>query len=92
LASKKAKPKKARPIQLAKPREDLPGPLEDVSPIVEFLEMFRELTDPRAKHPLKLISIKVPEPLLAAFRFKAERLGVPYQTMIKRLMLDWLKK
>lgn len=92
MASKKAKPKTTRPIQHAKRREDLPGPMEDVTPIIEFIEMFRDLTDPRAKHPLKLISIKVPEPLLAAFRFKAGQLGIPYQTMIKRLMMEWLRQ
>lgn len=91
VANKKSKGNKSRPIQHAKSRQDLPGPQEDVGHIVEFLEMFRDLTDPRAQHPLKLISIRVPEPLLAAFRFKAERTGVPYQTMIKRLMMEWLK-
>jgi uncharacterized protein (DUF4415 family) len=91
MAAKKDGPKNSRPLQHAKPLEDLPGPLEDITPIVDFLEMFRELSDPRARHPQKLISLKVPEPLLAAFRFKAKQLGVPYQTMIKRLMVDWLK-
>ena len=65
--------------------------LHDITPIVDFLEMFRELSDPRARNPQKLIGLKVPEPLLAAFRFKAKQLGAPYQTMIKRLMVDWLK-
>lgn len=91
MASKKLKAKRTRPLQRAKSAADLPGPMQDVAPIIEFVEMFRELTDPRAKHPMKLISIKIPEPMLAAFRFKAERQGVPYQTMIKRLMLDWLR-
>lgn len=65
---------------------------EDVTPIVEFLQNFRAAVDPRNQAPLKLISIKMPVPLLAAFRFKAESEGVPYQTMIKILMTEWLKK
>ncbi len=63
----------------------------DVTPIVEFLDSFRQMVDPRAQHPSKLISIKVPEPLLAAFRFKSKQEGTPYQTKIKELMLEWLK-
>lgn len=58
--------------------------------IVSFLEDFRALS---AAAPTKsrLISLKVPEPLLAAFRMKAKLSGVPYQTQIKRLMTDWTK-
>lgn len=92
MGNKKNKSTKARPLQHAKSRQDLLGPQEDVTHIVEFLEMFRDLTDSRAQYPLKLISIRVPKPLLAAFRFKAEQTGVPYQTMIKRLMMEWLKR
>lgn len=84
LESKKA-------LQKAKSEHALHANIEDVTPIVEFLENFRKLADPRAQHPSKLISIKVPQPLLAAFRFKAEQNGIPYQTMIKRLMEGWLK-
>ena len=91
MVKNKGGSKKSRPLQHAKTADELPGPMEDITPIVDFLEMFRELSDPRARHPLKLISLKVPEPLLAAFRFKAEQQSVPYQTMIKRLMVEWLK-
>jgi predicted DNA binding CopG/RHH family protein len=34
--------------------------------------------------------LKVPVQLLEAFRFKANYQGVPYQTVIKRLMKAWL--
>jgi len=91
MANKKTTTTRKRPVQLAKDHETLPGPLNDITPIAEFLEMFRELTDPRARHPHTLISLKVPQPLLAAFRFKAKQQGIPYQTMIKRLMVEWLK-
>ncbi len=40
---------------------------------------------------LRLISLKVPESLLDAFRGRCRLEGVPYQTQIKRLMSDWLR-
>jgi len=57
--------------------------------IILFLEDFRRL---HAGTPVrsKLISMKVPENLLAAFKTRARLAGVPYQTMIKTLMTDWL--
>ena len=58
--------------------------------IVRFLEDFRKLHG-AANVPSRAISIRVPEPLLAAFRARARLLGVPYQTQIKRLMRDWLE-
>jgi len=60
--------------------------------IVSFLDGFRTL-HAAAAAPAKsrLISLKVPEPLLAAFKMKAQLSGVPYQTQIKRLMTDWTK-
>ena len=92
MVVKKKKKTQSRPVQRAKERDELVGPMDDVTPIIEFLESFRDLTDPRAKQALKLISIKIPEQLLTAFRYKAERQGVPYQTMIKKLMMEWLRK
>ena len=59
--------------------------------IVRFLEGFRGLlTTARPPGKSRLISVKVPESLLAAFKAKAGLTGVPYQTQIKRLMRDWL--
>lgn len=81
----------SRPLQLASNSQIVQHDVEDVSAIVEFLENFRQLTDPRAQHKSKLISIKIPEPLLAAFKFKAEREKTPYQRIIKQLMVAWLK-
>ena len=59
--------------------------------VVRFLEDFRLLHAPRA-HPARsrLISLKVPEPLLESFKTKARLGGTPYQTQIKRLMSAWL--
>jgi predicted DNA binding CopG/RHH family protein len=61
------------------------GPLE----ILEFLESFRQLHG-GAKSATRLISIKVEGDLLTAFRARAKAEGVPYQTMIKRLMREWV--
>jgi predicted DNA binding CopG/RHH family protein len=88
--SNKNSDKTSRGLQLSKLEESSLAEFEDVTPIIAFLEMFQELSDPRAQMPLKLISLKVPVPLLDAFKFRCQTMGVPYQTMIKRLMKDWL--
>lgn len=61
-----------------------------VEEIVEFIEGFRELHY-REPDKSKLISMKVPENLLNAFKTKAKLQGIPYQTMIKKLMMEWLE-
>ncbi len=82
---------KKKTLQLHKPRDpSVRRPTPDE--VVEFLENFRILQDPQAKLPLKLISMKVDVPLLAAFKLKAAQEGVPYQTKIKQLMREWLAK
>ena len=90
--TKKSKPAKniTRPVQLANKTQLLAQNLEDVTPIVQFLEDFRNMLDPRARYKSKLISIKIPEPMLAAFKYKASQAKIPYQTMIKTLMSEWL--
>ena len=57
--------------------------------IVRFLEDFRRI---HASKPARsrLISIKIPEDLLAAFKMKAVLHRIPYQTKIKELMKAWL--
>ena len=57
--------------------------------IVRFLEDFRMVFG-AASTRSQLISIRVPEPLLAAFKSQARLRGIPYQTQIKALMRDWL--
>ena len=44
-----------------------------------------------ARAKSRLISLKVPQPLLDAFKTKARLQGVPYQTKIKTLMREWLE-
>jgi len=58
--------------------------------ILVFLDEFRLLHSRRQKPKSRLISIKIPEPLLSAFREKARQAGTPYQTQIKVLMENWL--
>lgn len=57
--------------------------------ILRFLEEFRTVFAQR-ETPSKLISIKIPESLLKAFKAKAQLSGVRYQTQIKNLMRDWV--
>lgn len=79
-----------RPIQyfspeyLARCREMTP------EQILKFLENFRVMQASVRPSKSRLISLKVPEPLLEAFKSMAGRAGTPYQTQIKRLMNDWI--
>lgn len=57
--------------------------------VLRFLEDFRRL-HAAPKRGSRLISMRVPEDLLAAFKAKAELEGVAYQAQIKRLMAAWL--
>ena len=57
--------------------------------VVRFLEDFKRIQG-AANARSRLISLKVPEPLLAAFKIQARLRGVRYQTQIKTLMRDWL--
>ena len=68
----------------------------DASPeqILAFLEQFRLMQSSLSQTPTcsKLISLKVPEDLLATFRAKCEIEGVKYQTQIKVLMSQWIER
>lgn len=54
-----------------------------------FLDNYRRMQAPG--DAMKLISLKVPESLLAVFRQQCDLQGVKYQTQIKRLMREWVK-
>jgi len=58
--------------------------------IIRFLDDFRQLHGAPMHSKSKLISIKVPENLLNAFKAKAALARVPYQTQIKILMKAWV--
>jgi hypothetical protein len=57
--------------------------------IARFLDEFRRLHGPKAKS--RLISLKVPEPLLTSFKLRCGVEGERYQTKIKALMLAWIE-
>ena len=58
--------------------------------VVRFLDDFRQLHGAPTQSRSKLISIKIPENLLNAFKARAALAGKPYQTQIKLLMKAWL--
>jgi predicted DNA binding CopG/RHH family protein len=58
--------------------------------ILEYLENFRLMQQSNDK--TRLISIKIPESLLASFKTKSALHDIKYQTQIKKLMRDWLEK
>lgn len=80
-----------RPVQyfsdeyLAQCREM--SPLE----IARFLDGFRLLQGSAVKSRSKLISLKVPEPLLQTFQRHCALRGEKYQTKIKELMMNHLR-
>jgi predicted DNA binding CopG/RHH family protein len=57
--------------------------------VIRYLEDFRQLHS-RNRAPSKLISMKVPQDLLDAFKTRARLNGTPYQTQIKALMRAWI--
>ncbi len=57
--------------------------------IIRFVEDFRRLHG-GSHAPSRLISLKVPEDLLEAFKTKARLERRPYQTQIKALMRAWV--
>ncbi len=59
--------------------------------IIQFLEDFRQLQNASLEGKSILISLKVNESLLRAFRMKADANHLSYQTQIKNLMRNWLK-
>ena len=59
--------------------------------VVRFLDDFKHIHGNRESRS-RLISLKVPEPLLSAFKTKARLDGVRYQTQIKNLMRQWLEE
>ena len=64
--------------------------MRNVSPdeVVRFLDEFRRLHAPHP--PSRLISMRVPETLLASFKARCALEGARYQTKIKELMATWL--
>jgi predicted DNA binding CopG/RHH family protein len=55
---------------------------------IDDVQQMKKLTSSKSK----LVSIKIPEGLLRVFRTKCELENIPYQSQIKILMEEWLKK
>ncbi len=87
-------PKKLRPVQYFSKEYLEHCKSISTEEILNFLESFRrlhgepDLTEKKVKS--RLISIKIPEPLLEAFRAQSALVNIPYQTQIKILMQEWL--
>jgi len=64
--------------------------MEIRSMMLEFLGSFRRMQEKSRQS--RLISLKVPEALLAAFRRRCDLEGMKYQTRIKKLMREWLNE
>jgi len=79
-------------IQLHNPEMLKVGKKMTTKQIVQFLDDFRLLHDNPNQQKSKLISLKVQQNLLNTFRFKCEQKGLKYQTQIKVLMMDWVRK
>lgn len=58
--------------------------------IIDYLENYRLLVAKKLPEKCQLISIKIEPSLLNAFKQKANRNGIPYQTKIKQLMQEWM--
>ena len=64
--------------------------IRQISPehVVRYLDEFRQIHAPN--RPSRLISMRVPEPLLVSFKNRCKLEGTRYQTRIKELMAEWL--
>ena len=60
--------------------------MKDATDRIEWLEAMRELNSAKKKKPLKLITMKIDEDFLKAFKLKCKLEGVGYTTRIKQLM------
>lgn len=90
MAKSKNPPKKKKALQIHSEESLERSRALSADEVALFLENFRLIHSANPSKS-KLISIKIPESLLTAFRLKAELQGVKYQTQIKNLMEEWLR-
>lgn len=74
-------------MSIKKTNEKQMTPLQIIK-FIDDIQHLNKLTSSKSK----LISIKIPEGLLRVFRTKCELEKIPYQTQIKVLMEEWLRK
>ena len=63
----------------------------DATQIAKFLEDFQHMIA-GIDDKTKMISLRVPENILSAFKFKAERRNLKYQSLIIDLMRKWIQE
>lgn len=78
-----------RPIQRFTPAYLRQCAKMTVTQRAQFLEDFRHVAG-AASSPRKLISLRVPQHTLSAFKAKAATLGISYQRKIQELMAEWV--
>jgi predicted DNA binding CopG/RHH family protein len=78
-----------KPVQYFSPEYLKQCQKMSVTDRLQFLEDFRRLQDRRAPSKSRLISLRIDEVLLERFKEKAKGLGLPYQTLLKRLVRDF---
>lgn len=79
-----------RPVQYFSDEALAAGAKLSPEQVLRFLEDFRRLHAAPKNRKARLISLRVPEELLAAFKAKADLEAIPYQVQIKRLMSAWV--
>ncbi len=63
----------------------------DATQIAKFLEDFQHMIA-GIDDKTKMISLRVPENILSAFKFKAERQKLKYQSVVIDLMRKWIQE
>ena len=66
--------------------------MKDATKQIKWLEAMRKLNKAKKVGKLKLITIKIDQDLLNAFKIKCELQKRPYTTTIKELIKEYLKK
>ena len=79
-----------RPVQYFSPEYLAQCKKMSLEDRLRFLEDFRKLQDRRPPVKSRLISVRIDESLLERFREKARTEKLPYQTLLKRLIRDYL--
>ncbi len=81
-----------KPVQYFSPEYLAQCKKMSVTDRLRFLEDFRKLQDRGEPAKSRLISLRIDEGLLERFKEKAKGQGVPYQTLLKKLVRDYLAK
>ncbi len=78
-------------LQKLKKKDLSESGMNDATQIAKFLEDF-QLMIAGIDDKTKMISLRVPENILSAFKFKAEKRNLKYQSLIIDLMRKWIQE